>query len=257
MEDLSVIRSRTNSLLKRVGSALAGKECGLVVLEGKRLIEDALEAGWSMEVLLFEEEQAERAAELEAAGQVVRLVQGDLLGKLSGLSSSPGCLALAQEPVQGGLAALAPGAAPRVLVVAGLQDPGNLGALARSAEAAGFSGLVVVAGGARPFGPKALRGSMGSLLRLPVYAAETAKQVADHLRGVGYRQVCAATRGGTHWRKFDWNAPLAIWVGGEAGLDPQVMGDFEGVSIPMAGQVESLNITVATSLLLFSAGGER
>lgn len=254
MEDLSVIRSRTNSLLKRAGSALAGKERGLVVLEGWRLIEDALAAGWTMEVLLFEEEQAERAAELGIAGHAVRLVQADLLSKVSGLRSSPGCLALAQEPVQGGLAALEPESSPRLLVIAGLQDPGNLGALARSAEAAGFSGMVVVAGGAKPFGSKALRGSMGSLLRLPVSCAETPEEVAEHLRAAGYRQVCAATRGGTHWREFDWTAPLAIWVGGEAGAEPQVMGEFEGVSIPMAGQVESLNITVATSLLLFSAG---
>ncbi len=254
MEDATVIRSKTNALLKRVGSAVAGKERGVVVLEGRRLVDDALAAGWTMEAILFEEGQEQRANELLQAGLPVRLVQPELLGRVSGLRTSPGCLALAEQPSARSLRELNTRDAPRLLVIAGLQDPGNLGALARSAEAAGFDALVIVAGGARPFGSKALRGSMGSLLRLPVVLAESAEQVATHLKESGHRQVCAATRGGTDWRSFNWSAPLAIWVGGESGLEPHVMKDFEGVTISMAGKVESLNITVATSLLLFSAG---
>jgi len=254
MEDLPPIRSPANSLLKRVGAVLAGKQRDGIVLEGERLIDDALEAGWKLEVILVEEEREPLATKWEAQDVSLRRVEGRLLARASGLETSPGCLALASRPPEGFLGELGPRAAPRILVVAGLQDPGNLGALARSAEGAGFAHLVVVAGGARPFGPKALRGSMGSLLRLRVCRAEDASQAARHLGGVGYRQVCAATRGGAHWRDFDWSPPLALWVGGEAGIDAEVMGGFERVSIPMAGRLESLNVTVAASLLLFRAG---
>lgn len=257
MEEHSVIRSRTNGLLKRVGAVVAGKDRETVVLEGDRLIEDAISAGWELELVLVEEQRADRANDWKARGCDVRLVEANLLERASGLETSPGSLALAPMPRENALADLQPKSAPRVLVIAGLQNPGNLGALARSAEAAGFADLVVVAGGARPFGAKALRGSMGSLLRIRVHHAQSATAAAEHLGSAGYRQVCAATRDGEHWRDFNWSTPLALWVGGEAGLEPAVMDDFEGVTIPMAGRVESLNITVAASLLLFCAGEVR
>lgn len=255
MELEPVIRSRTNALLRRVGALAAGKARDAVLLEGDRLVDDALRAGWCPEVVLVTESRGERAEELARSGVPVRLVEDGLLDRVSALETSPGILALVARPEVAGVDALSPASAPRVLVVAGLADPGNLGALARSAEAAGFAALVVARGGARPFGAKALRGSMGSLLRLPVHEGGEAGEIAAALAGAGYRQVAAATRGGEDWRSFDWSRPLALWVGGETGLDPEVMTGFEGVTIPMRGEVESLNVTVATSLLLFAAGG--
>lgn len=249
-----VIRSRTNALLRRVGALVAGKARDAVLLEGDRLVEDALSAGWRPEVVLVAESRESRAGELADRGFPVRLVADGLLDRVSSLETSPGVLAIAPRPGSPPLTALVAARAPRVLVVAGLADPGNLGALARSAEAAGFGALVVARGGARPFGAKALRGSMGSLLRLAVHEAGSAEEIAASLAAGGYRQVAAATRGGTDWRSVDWSGPLALWVGGETGLDPEVMGGFEPVTIPMQGQVESLNVTVATSLLLFAAG---
>ncbi len=256
MDEPQVIRSRANSLLKRVGSVVAGKDRTTVVLEGDRLIEDAMAAGWQLELVLVDEQRGTLAAKWSEIDCELRLVESRLLGRTSGLETSPGSLALAVMPEQRALEDLQPELAPRVLVVAGLQNPGNLGALARSAEGAGFDHVVVVAGGARPFGSKALRGSMGSLLRVNVHHAESATEAEKHLDRGGYRQVCAATRHGRHWKDFDWSTPLALWVGGEAGLDPQVMENFEAVSIPMAGKVESLNITVAASLLLFAAASK-
>jgi len=255
MDAAPIIRSRTNALLKRVGGVVAGKERGTLLLEGDRLLDDALGAGLVPEFVLVAEDRVERARELEAGGLEVRLVERGLLDKVSALETSPGVLALAPRPEPRPLAELERESTPRLLVIAGLADPGNLGALSRSAEGAGIAALVLVSGGARPFGPKALRGSMGSLLRLPVFEAGSVREVATHLSGAGFRQVTAATRGGTDWRAFDWSAPIALWVSGETGAELDAGVDFEAVTIPMAGGVESLNITVATSLLLFAAGG--
>jgi len=258
-----VIRSRSHPLLKRVGAARAGKLEDVLVLEGERLVRDALEAGWRIATLLLAESRGARAADWHAAGAAaldVRLVQDDLLARASALASSPGLLALAELPAARRLEQLDFAGQPLFLAVAGVADPGNLGALARSAEAAGARALLVVAGGARPFGEKSVRGSMGSLLRLPVVLAGDAAQLSRELALRGARQVAAVARGGASWRAFDWSGPLVLWVTGETGapLDPGVRA--EAVSIPMAGRVESLNVTVAASLLLFAAarvGGTR
>lgn len=250
------IRSRSNPLLKRVGAVLAGKDRTAIVLEGDRLVGEALRAGLSLEVVLVAEDRAERIDELIGLGTVpARVVERKLLDRLSALDTSPGIFVLAAPPPRRELEELSPRDAPLVLVIAGVADPGNLGALARSAEAAGAGAVLVVCGGARAFGDKALRGSMGSLLRLPVYEGFTAAELAASLEAKAYRQVRAVTRGGVPTNGFDWSPPIALWVTGETGAMPDLAVRFEDVTIPMRGEVESLNVTVAGSLLLFAAGG--
>jgi TrmH family RNA methyltransferase len=253
-----VIRSRTNAKLKRVGAVRAGKEAGMLLLEGERLVADAVESGVTLELLLVSEEQRERgnpaidawmSGALEAA-----LVESAVLAQASTLETPPGVIALARQPRGIEASELELEAHTLLLAVAGLSDPGNLGALARTAEAAGVRALYVSPGSASPWNAKALRGSMGSLLRLPVLAPLPLDELARELGARGVRQAAAATRGGTSWRDFNWKGPLALWVGGETGAEPACFEDFERVSIPMAATVESLNVTVAASLLLFAAG---
>jgi TrmH family RNA methyltransferase len=248
--ELEVIRSRSNACLKRVGGVLAGKEPETLVLEGERLVRDALGAGLALELLLLADDR--EVDDLDARD--VRVVEAGLLGKVSALKTSPGVLALCAAPVAVPLAALAADARALVLVVAGVGDPGNLGALARAAEAAGATALVCLAGGASPWHPRALRGSMGSLLRLPVVAAARAEEVAATLAARGFRGAVAATRGGARPTEFDWSGPLALWVTGETGEAPFAAQALEPVTIPIAAPVESLNVTVAAALLLFAAG---
>lgn len=249
-----VIESRSNPLLKRAGAVAAGRERGVVALEGERLVADALRAGWAVEVLLVDEA---RGGDPERfAGDVAerRVVAAGLLDRVSALDTSPGVLAVAAAPASRALASLDLAADALVLVVAGVADPGNLGALVRAAEAAGVAAICVARGGASPWNAKALRGSMGSLLRVPVHVFEDAAALAEDLRALGLRGVRAATRGGASWRDFDWSGRVALWVGAETGAEPDAMRAFDAVTIPMAGEVESLNVTVATSLLLFAAG---
>ncbi|MBK7878469.1 MAG: RNA methyltransferase [Planctomycetes bacterium] len=259
------IRSRENALLKRVGAALAGKEPGTLVLEGDRLVDDALAAGLALEVVLVSDARPERAAELErahlgagkarpGAGMELRLVDADLLARASRLKTPPGILALCAVPPAIEAARIELATSTLLLVAAGVADPGNLGALARSAEAFGADALFVARGGASPWNEKALRGSMGSLLRLPVGANADAAELARALAARGVRQVCAATRGGADPKRFDWTGPIALWVSGETGGIPEAAARFERLTIPMKRGVESLNVTVAASLLLHAAG---
>jgi len=252
MEAGAPIRSRDNAALKRVRAVAAGREPGLL-LEGERLIGDALRGGFALELVLVAEERAERAAELARAGAPVKLVQRALLDGLSRLHQPPGELALARQPA--GIELARQRFAPDALVVvaAGIADPGNLGALARSAEAAGAAALIVLAGGVSPWNEKALRGSMGSLLRLPIALAANAASACDELARAGFRHVRAGTRGGTDHARFDWSGRVALWMAGETGADEPALRDLPSVTIPMAGEVESLNVAAAAAVLLFGA----
>lgn len=249
-----VIESRTNPLLKRVGAVAAGQDRERILLEGERLVGDALAAGWRLELLLVDQERGGDPERFAGEIEERRVVAAGLLDRVSALKTAPGVLALASPPPSRRLEELELRTDALLLVVAGVADPGNFGALARSAEAAGASALCVLPGGVSPWNAKALRGSMGSLLRLPVCACSSPTDLADRLRALQVRSVVAETRGGTPWRAFDWTGRIALWVGAETGSLPELARGFEGVSIPMAGAAESLNVTVATSLLLFAAG---
>ncbi|MAE27543.1 MAG: RNA methyltransferase [Planctomycetota bacterium] len=256
MVEKEVIRSRSNALLKRVGAVIKGKDSAALLLEGDRLVDDALAAGWRMDAVLVAEERSERLAELAAAGLGPRAVDGDLLASVGTLKGAPGIVALCQRPPLHAVEDLPAGERDLCLVVWGVADPGNLGALARSAEAAGATALVVGAGGVSPWHPAALRGSMGSLLRLPVYGGAEAQAVHAALARLGFSQMRAHTRGGREPGELDWGGPTALWIGGETGSFPAEFteGDFLAVTIPTAAGAESLNVAVAGSLLLFAAG---
>jgi TrmH family RNA methyltransferase len=251
---MDIIRSPANPALKRVRAAAAGREKGIVLLEGGRLVSEARRQGCEFDLLLVSDDHEAEAAELAETGALVRVVRDDLMQQVSRLERSPGVIALVHAPRARNLADLDVRPETLVAVAAGVQDPGNLGAVARAAEAAGAQALVVLAGGCSPWSEKAMRGSMGSLLRLPVYLVEDAAAAVATFQHLGVRQVRAVTRGGVDWRRFDWGGPLAAWFGSEAGLLPSATAAFEAVSIPMAVGVESLNVACAAALLLFSAG---
>lgn len=254
MEPDATIRSASNPVWKRIGAVLAGRDRERMVLEGDRLISDALRAGVALEALLVSEERPELLRRWRAAGLAPRPTDPRLLRKASDLTTPPGELALTARPRPRDVAELARSDAPLVLVAAGVADPGNLGAMARAAEASGCSGLVVLRGCASPWGAKALRGSMGSLLRLPVYEPGEASDAALRLRELGLRQLSAVTRGGASFETVDWRGPLALWMASETGELPEPARAFEGVTIPMRGAAESLNVAVAAGVLLFAAG---
>lgn len=258
---LETIRSASHPLLKRARAAAAGRARGVVLLEGDRLVDEGRRAELAFEVVLVSEERGERLDELVDAGLPVRAVRTGLLAAASRLETPPGCLALAAEPRGRTVADLPLGERAFLAAAAGLQDPGNLGALARTAEAAGASALLATAGGCSPWNPKALRGSMGSLLRLPVIVLERPAPVVGELSARGVRHVLASARGGAPYDSFDWSGPLALWFTAETGalpgeLEPAARG-FEAVTIPMSGGAESLNVTAAAAVLLFAAAGGR
>lgn len=247
-ESVPQIRSRQNAVIRRVRAVAAGKEEGLALLEGERLILDALESELELEAVLFEPRVA-IPIELRGHSAVRRVPENGLAG-LGSLKNSPGALALARSPRLRALEEFRADPSGLWVCASGLADPANLGAVARAAEAAGARGMLVATLGVRPFHPRALRASMGSLLRLDLVEL----QPGDEIPTDSVHHRFAATRGGADYREATWPRPLVIWMGDERGervVEPPASA--QAVTIPMAGRAESLNAATAAALLLFEA----
>ena len=146
-----------------------------------------------------------------------------------------------------------------VLIAIDVQDPGNLGAIVRVAEAAGATGLVAAGGSANPFGWKALRGSMGSAFRLPIASEISADEAVAEARRRGCRVIAAVPRDGRPVFGADLTGPIAVLIGGEGhGLSSAVTDAADDrITIPMQPPVESLNAAVTTALIVYEARRQR
>lgn len=256
------VTSRQNRVVAAFRDAAARPSGELVLIEGARLALEALGAGWTLEVVAFGEGARTSAAgaALAAAldGRTDRLaVTGPVLDVISPAASPSGIVALARPPNEP--RDPFPEPAPLVIAACDVQDPGNVGAIVRAAEAAGASGLLVCGASAHPFGWKALRGSMGSAFRLPIATYATAAGAVEAVRARGLAVVALAVRGGMDLYAADLRGPLAILVGGEGpGLTDDVIAAADTtVSIPMAPPVESLNVAVAAGVALYEAARQR
>jgi TrmH family RNA methyltransferase len=145
-----------------------------------------------------------------------------------------------------------------VVAAVDVQDPGNVGAIVRVAEAGGATGVVVAGASADPFGWKALRGSMGSALRMPIYIKK-GPYAFDEARRHGCRIVATSPRGGRSVFDLDLTGPLVVVIGGEGpGLPPALLKSADDhVTVPMQSPVESLNAAVTTALIVYEARRQR
>ena len=211
-----------------------------MLLEGPRVIAEAEAAGLPIALLALREGTSSR---VRAAATVI-LSRG-LFRSLSQVETPQGVLAVATARRSGFAEALAAARAAGwpLVVLDGVQDPGNVGAIARTCAAAGVPALAVLEGTADPFGPKAVRASAGNVFRLAVARADAADLA-------GLRTVGAAAAGGEPPEAVRWDAVDALVLGSEAHGLRQAPG--RAVTIPVAQGVESLNVAAAAAVLLFA-----
>jgi TrmH family RNA methyltransferase len=140
-----------------------------------------------------------------------------------------------------------------------VQEPGNVGAILRAGEAGGATGAFVCGVSAHPFSWKAIRGSMGSALRLPVATGLSTTDALECFRLADVRTIAAIPRGGEDPDTADWRGKIALILGGEGpGLRMEVLAECDAtVSIPMAKTVDSLNVAVAAAVLVYAARRHR
>ena len=261
-----LITSRDNSLLRRARAVRDGKIPESIFVEGLRLCEEALLSGLEIEAVIYSEELArkERAARLiEALSRVcdrLASVSEQLLGSISYTKTPQGIVLLATRPqLDEETFKNNQPAAPLLVVMHGINNPVNVGAILRTAEAAGVTGAIATENTCDPFSPKALRGAMGSAFRLPIWTEVSYAGVLAWCSERGIDTVCADAEGATLYTDVDWTVPNALIVGPEStGLSAEeVAVAGAAIKIPMKGKVESLNVAVATAVVLYEAARQR
>jgi RNA methyltransferase, TrmH family len=257
------ISSRQNALIKQIRHSFHHAELtdeGYGAIEGVRNIEEAIRSGLKFQAVIFSDSGATRAERLlpQLRAQVEKVVVDDEVFRSVVETESPqGVAALVQFPAFK-LEQILSKENPFLLVAAGIQDPGNLGTILRSAEAFGAAGVLLAEGTVSRFNPKVVRAAAGSVFRLPCVASKFADML-EPLQKRTVRLVGASSHQGTPVNESDLRHGIALVIGNEgAGLPPVVarhIGDY--VTIPHKTGVESLNAGVAASILLYEASRQR
>jgi len=262
------IEGRHNPLLKQLRQAFSRAQRtaeGDCAIEGLRMIEEAIRSGLRFRAVFFRESAQDRAERLlpQIGAHVETLLLPDKLFDASVPSETPQGVAalvrlkesslddvLEKERLQVG----------PIMALAGLQDPGNLGTILRSAEAFGSSGIILGEGTVSPLNAKAVRASAGSIFRLPVVTAAAAlEDVVTKLRVQNVRLIATSSHKGTTLDQANLTGSIAVFIGSEgSGLTRGLMTQMdEVVAIPHTAQVESLNAGVAGSIILYEAARQR
>ena len=262
-----VVTSRANPRVKQLRAAFADNARlagGLVSIEGEHLLQEAVRSSVPLKSIFVREGQ--RLPEWLPAS-VPRLdLSRDVFASAVDTHAPQGLAALLEPPKWTIEDAFGKRGTPLILITAGLQDPGNLGTLIRSAEAFGATGVLTTAGTVSEWNQKALRASAGSVFRLPVAQVTYADVTSLRSRGVrvfatATQQAANASRGLELLTASEANLTehCALMIGNEgAGISEDWLQLADAlISIPMPGSVESLNAAVAGSLLLYEAARQR
>jgi TrmH family RNA methyltransferase len=258
------VEGRHNALVKDLRGAFARGEAtsdGYCAIEGFRILEEAIRSGLRFRAVFFSESALGRAEKLlpQLGAQVETLLLPDKLFAGAVPSDAPqGVAALARWKEFSLEDVLARSKEGPLLAIAGVQDPGNLGTMLRSAEAFGAGGAILGEGTVSPFNPKVVRASAGSVFRLPLARGKLSEAVSL-MRQHGVRLVATASHKGRPLDQAKLAGPLAIFIGSEgAGLPRDLIKEMdEVVAIPQAPQVESLNAGVAASIVLYEVARQR
>ncbi len=255
------LTSAKNPAVQRFRDAAAGALPGQLLAEGVRLVREALEAGLHVVEAAVSPRLADdglRDALRQRADSFLECSDA-VLARMSALDTPQGVAVLLSRPTWRDEDLLGSGAVPLVVVAAGLRDPGNLGAVLRTAEGAGATGCLTLRGGADPFRDKAVRGSMGSVFRLPVQHGLDVAEVLAFAERHGLAVVVTDGAGPTEYTDADFARPLLLVVGAEAaGVGPEWLASAaQHVRIPLRAPVESLNAAVAAGVVLFEARRQR
>lgn len=268
---IDVIASRGNKLVKFLRAVRDGREKDFIFIEGVRLCEEAAsrtdlvitEAIYVPD--LIKNKRGARLLELLGARRGVRLAATteEVFAFVSDTKTAQGIALIAERPQTTEPLQLDTGfeesstIAPLFVVLHGVANPSNAGAILRAAEAAGASGAIATEGTCDLFAPKALRGAMGSSFRLPLWTNAGADTVARWCIKRGVSLYSLDARGARLYTEVDWRLPSAVVVGSESAGFPENSIAGEMLRIQMRPPVESLNVAVALAVVLYEAARQR
>ncbi|MGB7265470.1 MAG: RNA methyltransferase [Terracidiphilus sp.] len=259
-----VVESKQNARLKELRRALAasGRDArGRVGLEGSNLLEEALRAGVRVATIFVAQGSEGLLGALTVPPEIdILLVPRELLDSALATETPQPIAALVEPPdwTWAHLLSTPRDSAALVVVLAGIQDPGNLGTMVRSAEAFGATGIVSLPGTVSAWNPKAVRASAGSIFRVPLLCASE-RECFEELREAGVKVFATTVQAAQPADLADLAGPVALIIGNEGnGVPRKLASHADGaLTIPCPGPVESLNAAVAASVLLYEAARQR
>jgi TrmH family RNA methyltransferase len=257
------VDSRQNARVKELRRAFAEATPnpeGEVAIEGMHLVEEAIRSGMRLGTVFFSESARERVHKLmpQLSSHTEALLLPDTVFASAVPSETPQGVAALVRVKAVSLESVLQASPALLMITAGLQDPGNLGTIARSGEAFGATGLILGERTVSPWNWKAVRASAGSLFRLPMTKVELATALPE-IKSRGARVLATSSHKGTPIQDVDLRRPVAFVIGGEgAGVPKDVLAQAdEVVAIPQSSRVESLNAGIAASIVLYEAARQR
>ena len=257
MAEFPRITSRQHDVVKRFREAAQRESGDAVLLDGEHLLSEALRASVHIDTVLTDDAHRSSAGRAQSAGATVYDATAAVIEAASPVRTPSGIVALARwrpSPLE----RLLRGTDGFIVALCGVQDPGNVGSVIRSADALGASGVLALDGTANPSGWKALRGAMGSTFRIPVAVAS----LSDALAAAGaaaWQILATVAQTGRAADTVDLRKPTLLLLGSEgSGLDPDIVRRATTrVTIPMRDGVNSLNVAATAALLLYEARRQR
>jgi len=258
MQQITSLRNPAVLAAKALRNKKDRDECGLFLCEGEHMVAEAVaNVPQSVRQIFVTDGAAERYAAMaaEAPGVQCYVVPTQVLAAITQVKTPQGVAAVVQKPAPAPLGGLG----ARVVLLENVQDPGNVGTVLRTADAAGFDACVLTPGCADPFSPKALRATMGSVFRVPVAQAEGAVQAVKALARDGYTVVASVLDGEDFFAREPLPEKVCLIVGNEgAGVTPEAAAAAaRRYRLPMRGGAESLNAAVAAAIFMYEIAWRR
>jgi len=265
MSEIPIISSRDNQRLVNARKIRDRHETGKIFIEGKRLAVEAVRSGivvhecFVSDRFLATRENSEFVRDLALGARFVFELPDRIFKTIAATDNSQGIILIAERP-ENAAAAIeqrlrAGKGVPVIVALYQINNPANLGAVLRSAEAVGAAGVIVTNGSADAYSPKAVRASMGAAFRLPVWQGIAFDAAVKWASGLGLIPTATTAGSSSEYTAVNWREPRLLFFGSEAhGLAESELSHVEArVRIPMESPVESLNLAVAAGIILYEA----
>lgn len=258
----NVITSESNSMIKHIKSLAMKKnreKNRQFVIEGLRMVDEAIRHRVPLDYILYSDHLLEINGGQELLKQIpnnyqVFSIPDNLLGKLTDTENPQGVVAVAKMP-EISFEDLKEKENLFVLVLDRLQDPGNMGTIIRTAEAAKVDAVILTKGSVDPYNSKTLRATMGAIFHLPVIQCDDNQEWLSFAQDKGIRILASGLEGGKDYSGLSYAGSIAIIIGNEAnGVEAELLKSADAiVKIPILGKIESLNASIAAGILIYKA----
>lgn len=260
MSEIVKIMSRDNRRLVNARNVRNGRSNAQIFIEGRRLASEALRSGIVLSECFIADNfgDSKLLNDLRAVVDSVFEIPAKIFSSITDTEQTQGIVLLAERPITAKSdieKSLGSGSIPLVLFLKEINNPSNLGAILRSAEAAGVAGVITSKGSADPYSAKALRSAMGSGFRISIWENVTLEETLEWSKSLGLVSTAADISGEFSYTEIEWRLPRLLIFGSEArGLSYDQLEKIEQkVTIPMQNGVESLNLAVSAAVIMFEA----